>query len=113
MTGKKRTALAKYEGVRIVVIATVGRRAKKSGYRGDVETLLLTDLKSPDGEVLTDHKWLTAGKWASALKEGQIIQFEARVGQYERGYFGQREGVFVPHSTDFQLERPTKVKVIE
>ena len=52
------------------------------------------------------------------LKEGDIISFDARVAKYVKGYKGdwwyffEKTGHFpTPISTDYKLERPTKMKI--
>jgi len=44
------------------------------------------------------------------LREGDTISFDARVGEYMKGYFGRREDVYVPPSVDWRFARPTNVK---
>jgi hypothetical protein len=75
-----------------------------------VPTLLLRDVTEPKtGYVLTDHVWFATGKWSQALRPGDVIEFDARVTTYEKGYKGRREDVCAPVSTGYRLERPTRV----
>ena len=88
------------------------RTGWKSGYKGDLQTVLLQDVKDSNGEVITDHLWfnLTKGFQSADLHEGDIVQFDARVARYEKGYKGYRMDVYCPIETDYKLSFPTKVK---
>jgi hypothetical protein len=115
---KKRKALAARDGQRFRVLATVGRFGTRKGYGGDDEpTILLRDLCcAATGAALCDHLWFRVGKWADGLAAGDRIAFDARVTTYEKGYRGWREDKIIEAplpSTDWRLERPTKVKKIE
>lgn len=100
------------DGQRFRVTAIVERSGLKRGWQGrEQQTLMLRNLVDANtGELLDDHLWFTAGKWSEGLQAGDMIEFDARVGPYEKGYFGRREDVFAPPSTDWRLTRPTKVK---
>lgn len=94
-------------------MGTVERYGYKNGYRGyTVKTILLIDVCLSSGEELTDHLWLNCGKSFEGLKEGDKITFNARVKEYNRGYNGYREDIYIPSERDFGLERPTKVQSV-
>jgi hypothetical protein len=62
---------------------------------------------------LAEHLWFTCGKWSFGLAPGDVVEFDARVGDYVKGYQGRREDVYdVPVSRDWKLQRPTKVLVL-
>lgn len=88
------------------------RIGTKNGYKGVEETVLLQSIKDESGKVITDHLWFnrTKGFIEAAPKAGDVIQFDARVAEYLKGYFGHRDDVYNPPSWDYKLERPTKVK---
>ena len=46
------------------------------------------------------------------LKEGDNIQFDARVKEYVKGYFGYKEEIQMerPLEEDYKLNFPTKIK---
>jgi len=91
----------------------VVREGIKRGYKSDLPTLLLTDVKLlGDDEVLTDHLWfnLTTGFKNAWLQEGNVVQFDARVEVYQKGYQGRREDVYKKLEIDYKLSRPSKVK---
>ncbi len=92
------------------------RYGEKSGYMGHVkETVLLLDIRNSTGKIVADHLWFnrTKGFRQLTLKQGDIVQFDARVEEYERGYHGRREYVYVPVSTDYKLAYPTKIVRLE
>ena len=85
---------------------TISRFGTKRGYRGRfLTTLMMTNVKFADSdENATDHIWFTCGKWSDELEIGDVVEFDARVGIYFKGY--RREDI------DYRLERPTKVTKI-
>ena len=101
-------------GQRLTFTATVDLFSVKNGYRGPVATLMLKDVcLADDGRLVTEHLWWDKGAWAKELHVGDRISFEARVSSYEKGYKGRdfERQAESPLSTDYRLERPTKVKV--
>lgn len=74
------------------------------GQFGIKQTLLLEEVCLVEtNELVTDHLWfnMTKGFDALCLSPGDYVEFDARVGVYEKGYGG---GHF-----DLHLTRPTKV----
>lgn len=64
---------------------------------------------------MTDHLWFnyTKGfKGLGELKIGDVIQFNARVKKYYKGYFGYLEDVPRSQQRDYKLSHPTKISVI-
>ncbi len=107
----RRVKLMVRDGQRFRVRAKVERFGSKRTFRGSlVETILLVDLAdTATGDLLTDHLWMTAGKWSSGLSAGDRVTFDARVASYTKGYRGRRDDVHVPIEEDWKLSRPTKV----
>ena len=110
-----RHKLGALEGKRLRFQARIERRSEKPAYRGlPVPTLLLSGVSLAEtGDEVTDHLWFTAGKWAESLRPGDLIEFDARVDSYVKGYRGSREDVHLPEESDWHLERPTRVRIIE
>ena len=107
-----RKELEKIEDVRDTFVGTFVRKGTKNGYKGPLPTLLLTNIiRKSDGKHMTDHLWfnLTKAFQKANLKEGDQVQFNARVKEYEKGYKGYREDVYVPIEYDYKLSHPTKV----
>lgn len=94
---------------------TFERFGWKSGYKGDIPTVLLLDIKDCDGNTITDHLWFNKTKGFEKLNlvRGDIVQFNARVSEYIKGYFGYRENVYKPAEKDYRLTYPTKLIKIE
>lgn len=69
---------------------TFVRYGSKSGYKGIIETLLLKDIKNANDKLVADHLWFTKTKGFAQydLKEGDVLQFDARVSKYIKGYKG-------------------------
>jgi hypothetical protein len=66
------------------------------------------------GKVVADHLWFTKTKGFEALgslKNGDVIEFEARVTNYRKGYVNRKIGVN-QRSVDYKLSRPTKLSVV-
>ena len=93
------------------------REGLRSAYRGfPLSTVLLKDIKLKDSDkIITDHLWFnkTKGFKALNLKEGNIVQFDARVDSYVKGYKGYREDVCSHTEKDYKLSYPTKIKLIK
>ena len=107
-----RKALKEINEVRQTFVGTFVRFGVKNGYKGTVETVLLKDIRLPDGRCLADHLWFNLTKQFHALhlEEGDIVRFDARVKKYQKGYKGRRDDVYIPIETDYKLSYPTKVK---
>jgi len=100
---------------RHLFVGTFSRYGIKSGYKGPVETVLLTDIKLASGGFLATHLWFNLTKGFSdlgTLKPGDQVQFAGRVAAYEKGYQGFRNDVDTEITTDYQISRPTKVELV-
>lgn len=110
-----RNELEKIKEVRGTFIGIFIRKSSKNGYRGPEPTLLLKDVRDLNGKYITDHLWFNYTKGfqkLGSLKEGDIIQFDARSKPYEKGYKGYRDDVYCPIETDYKLSHPTKIKLL-
>lgn len=111
-----RNELKDIEDIRGTFTGEFVRTGLKSGYRGELETLLLTNVKDSNNKVVTDHLWFnyTKGfKNLGELKEGDLIKFDARVKEYEKGYKGYRDDVYKPIEIDYKLSHPTKLSKLK
>lgn len=92
------------------------RMGGKRGYKGMLPTLLLKDVRNQDGEMMTDHLWFNFTKGFQKLREireGDVIQFDARVKPYEKGYKGRRVDVYDSSiQLDYKLSHPTKISKV-
>ena len=99
---------------RYTFTAIVERFSLKNGFRNlPLRTILLTNVRY-EGKLVADHVWLTCGRriYSAVLIPGDLIQLDARIKEYEKGYKGRREDVYKPISRDYCLSYPTKIKVL-
>ena len=108
-----RKKLAKREGERATFHGAFERFGIKSGWKGHEEkTVLLKDVCDASGVIVSDHLWFNFTKAFALLnlQPGDGVQFDARVKNYVKGYFGRRDDVFDrPAEVDYKLSHPTKV----
>lgn len=88
---------------------------RKAGITGN--TILLRDLRDLSGRRLADHTWInyTAGfDVAGIFRRGDVVQFTATVGEYVRGYMGQKidDRLARPVTIDYRLKYPRHVQKI-
>lgn len=111
-----RKKLAPIDEQRLRFRATVERFGKKLNWKGYSEdTVLLKEVFIMEtNELATDHIWFTVGKtWYELnLKPGDVIEFDARVGAYQKGYV-HRLAENKKRKVDYKLNRPTMIKKIK
>lgn len=80
-----------------------------------VPTILLGDIKLIQNDILlTDHLWfnLTKGfKHIGILRINDLVSFNGRIATYTKGYQGWNTDIKKPIKTDYDIERPTKIKL--
>lgn len=102
-------------GLRKKFRAVFVRFGKKTNYRGYAdETVLLgnvTDIET--NQVVTDHLWFayTKGFQKTGMKPGAILEFEARIKAYRKGYVNRRYKID-NRSLDCRLSHPGRISVI-
>ena len=110
-----RTGLKSIDQVRKKFQGVFQREGKKTNWHGHSEpTLLLYHIKDETGKVVADHLWFSMTKAfeeLGPLQKGDIIEFEARVTNYRKGYVNRSINV-KQRSVDYKLSRPTKVRLI-
>lgn len=116
MRQEVRQELKQIENQRMRFKAIFERYGKKHAYRGaDITTILLREIRIFEtGEQITEHLWFTQTKGFESLgelKEGDCIEFDARVTTYIKGYHGRREDVYKPSYKDWRLSYPTKIRL--
>lgn len=110
-----REELKKKLGSRLRFKGTFKKYGLKNAYKGlRLETVCLQDVKTMQGEEVTDHLWFNHTKGFRALGllyPGDIIAFDARVESYlKRGPREEYEEYY--KVVDYHLTRPTKLKVL-
>lgn len=109
-----RKELAKEAGQRKRFRAVFSRFGKKVNFKGySEETVLLqhvVDIES--GKVVTDHIWFSYTKGFEKIKltEGIVLEFDARVKEYRKGYVNSRYKIN-NSKNDFKLSNPTRITV--
>ena len=88
------------------------RFGMRNGYKGDIKTILLFDVIDQNHKLVASHLWMDCGKQFDKLqlKEGDFVQFYARIKVYEKGYqgfdeFGEKGFPII----DYGLYYPSKV----
>lgn len=108
-----RTELGKLNQVRKKFRAVFEREGKKANWHGYSEpTVLLRNVVDESGKTVTDHIWFTKTKTFDALgilRKGDVIEFEARVTDYVKGYVTNGYSIG-KRMKDYKLSRPTKVR---
>lgn len=111
-----RKALAAAAGERKTFRARFSRFGSKISYKGYTETtVLLTGVSdAATGKAVTGHVWFacTKGFEACHLKEGDWLQFEARIKKYTKGYVNKKIGIN-EQKEDYKLSHPTKIAVVK
>ncbi len=110
-----RKKLARDEGERKRFRATFERVGKKVNYKGYSEdTILLKNIIDiVTNQQVADHLWFsyTKGFEGVDLKEGAVLEFEARVKEYTKGYVNKSLKIN-DRKQDYKLSHPTKIKKV-
>jgi hypothetical protein len=110
-----RKVLASQAGERKRFRAVFSRLGKKTNYKGYREdTILLNDVHEAESlQIVSDHVWFSYTKAFEKIKlaEGCVIEFDARVKEYTKGYVNKRYNLS-KRTIDFKLSHPTKIKLV-
>ncbi len=84
-----------------------------------VRTFVLEDIQNAEGIILADHLWFQLNqRFASLgeLQEGQMIEFDARVTEYEKQVFRgplNRKKNSGNGGTDYRLSYPSNCRIVQ
>jgi len=109
--GKKRKTFEKYNGQRLRFKGTFVRTGIATYGVHERETVLLKDIVcTTRKEMKCDHMWFNYTKQFQSLnlKEEDVVEFDARVAPYIKGYVNNRHFVD-EREIDFKLNYPTKI----
>jgi hypothetical protein len=110
-----RIKLGAEEGKRKKFRAVFERTGKKTNFKGYSEdTVLLKNIVDVEtNNVMADHVWFsyTQGFEKALLTEGAIVEFEARIKEYTKGYVNRKLN-FNSKVVDYKLSHPTKIKKV-
>jgi hypothetical protein len=111
-----RKLLQERSGQRKIFRATFSRFGKKINYRGYSETtiLLTTVIDIETNKIVADHVWFsyTKGFEKANLTEGDQIEFNARVKEYQKGYVNHSYKIN-NRKKDFKLSNPTNIHILK
>jgi len=111
-----RKELARTAGVRKKFRGVFIRIGKKAGFNGySEETILLKNIVDAEtNKVVADHLWFnfTKGFENIFLSEGSVLEFEARIKEYRKGYVNTRYKIN-DRVSDYKLSHPTKIRRID
>jgi hypothetical protein len=111
-----RKELAKEAGQRKRFRAVFSRFGKKVNFKGySAETVLLQHVVDMEtGKVVTDHIWFSYTKGFEKVKltEGALLEFDARIKEYRKGYVNTRYKINNSKS-DYKLSNPTRITMAE
>ena len=112
-----RKELSKNDGQRKKFTAIFNRIGSKRNYKGYSEPtiLLIFVIDLETNKKVTDHLWftLTKGFETAGIKEGKegaIVEFEARIKEYKKGYVNNRYKIN-NGEIDYKLSHPTKIRL--
>lgn len=98
-----RDRLRQINGMRARFRAIVGGFGERTSKGHPKPMILLKDVRNLRGDLMTDHVWFDHRKWVDVLglKEGDEIEFDARVGPYWKGY--------IDKVRDYKLNHPSRI----
>lgn len=113
----KRARLRLIDGQRCRFRGSFVRYGTKPGWNvASEETILFSNvIHVESGSVITEHLWFNLTKGFAALGElspGDLVEFDARVKPYTKGYVNRREWID-NRKTDYKLSHPTKIELAE
>ena len=116
--GKMRINFQGCVGRRMTFVGIFWKYGAFSNRRGTGRTILLRSVKDINGHTFANHVWInyTAGFDAvGEFKTGDLVQFEATVFEYVKGYRGGKieDRLKHPLQVDYGLKYPRKVKLLQ
>ena len=88
---------------------------KMSRAKVPIRTLLFQNIKNEEGKIVADHIWFMTTNEFDKFKfhYGNVVQFDAYIGEYVKGYFGTRKDRNHNHkkmALDYNLSCPSQIK---
>jgi hypothetical protein len=111
-----RKKLAEEVGVRKKFRGVFARYGKKVNYKGYSEETVLVEqiVDAETGQVMCDHIWFNLTKSFEKLNltSGDVLQFDARIKEYQKGY--KNSAYKINNTTkDFKLSHPTNISLVK
>lgn len=111
-----RKKLAEDVGTRKKFRGVFARYGKKVNYKGYSEETVLVEqiVDAETNQVMCDHLWfsLTKGFEKLNLISGDVLQFDARIKEYTKGYKNITYKISNT-SKDFKLSHPTNILLVK
>jgi hypothetical protein len=107
-----RKKLAEEVGIRKKFQGVFARYGKKVNYKGYSEETVLVEqiVDAETNQVMCDHIWFSLTKSFEKLNltSGDVLQFDARIKEYKKGY--KNNAYKINNTTkDFKLSHPTNI----
>jgi len=107
-----RKKLAEEVGARKKFRGVFARYGKKVNYKGYSEETVLVEqiVDAETNQLMCDHLWFSLTKGFEKLKltKGDVLQFGARIKEYQKGY--KNNAYKINNTTkDFKLSHPTNI----
>lgn len=98
---------------RYVFQATVAGFGSKN-IRGQKQATIILTKVNQNGKRVANHLWFETRKIFNNCKIGDVVEFEAEIDCYVKGYKGQNKKLFntKPLAFDYQLSNPLNVHKI-
>jgi hypothetical protein len=111
-----RKKLAEEVGARKKFRGVFARYGKKVNYKGYSEETVLVEqiVDAETNQVMCDHIWFSLTKSFEKLNltSGDVLQFDARIKEYKKGY--KNNAYKINNTTkDFKLSHPTNISLVK
>jgi hypothetical protein len=111
-----RKKLAEEVGIRKKFKGVFARYGKKVNYKGYSEETVLVEqiVDAETNQVMCDHIWFSLTKSFEKLNltSGDVLQFDARIKEYKKGY--KNNAYKINNTTkDFKLSHPTNISLVK
>ena len=111
-----RKKLAEEVGARKISRGVFARYGKKVSYKGYSEETVLVEqiVDAETNQVMCDHIWFSLTKSFEKLNltSGDVLQFDARIKEYKKGY--KNSAYKINNTTkDFKLSHPTHISLVK
>jgi hypothetical protein len=111
-----RKKLAEEVGARKKFRGVFARYGKKVNYKGYSEETVLVEqiVDAETNQLMCDHIWFSLTKSFEKLNltSGDVLQFDARIKEYQKGYKNSAYKIDNT-SKDFKLSHPTNISLVK
>ncbi len=113
-----RESLKKLNGERKTFIGTFEQYSSRKYSVAYRKTALIKNIKDINGKFISDHAWVACNENFNDignLTKGDVIQFNAKIKEYIKGYWDLREEINIikPYEKDYKFDELKKVRIIK